>query len=96
MKYESMAAIKRANKRAGRFWFSKDTMRFFSTRIHTRTPIGGCYFVTSERMDYSYPWKYSVRKADDKGSIETIGDVGQLSTRAAAIAHAKKHSKKDA
>ena len=43
--------IKRANKKAGKFFFSPDTMKFFGSRIESKVyeGRGGIYFVTSEQ-----------------------------------------------
>lgn len=76
--YRSVAAIKRANKEAGRFFFSPDTMRFFDSRIESGV-IGGRMFVTSEQFEDSrgnrpYPREFNVRIADDDGDVNSLTD----------------------
>ena len=96
--YKSMAAIKRANKAyaaetSRAYWFEKGAMRYFNTRIHG-TPVhhkntNGSFFITSERMDDRFEWKYAVRHARPDGFIDTIGDMRQYDTEAQARAAAK-------
>lgn len=56
--------IKAANAAAGFFFFSKDTMRFFSSKVESKVyeGPGGVYFVTSEQMGEEGPRKYRVRR----------------------------------
>ena len=89
-RYDSMAAIKRANKRAGYYFFESATMGFFNSRIHTRNPIDGRYFVTGERPGREHPWKYSLRMVQPDGDVDTIGDFGQFGSKESAIRYAKK------
>jgi hypothetical protein len=35
-RYTNISQIKAANKAAGRFWFSPDTIRFFQSRVESR------------------------------------------------------------
>lgn len=63
--------VKRANERAGDHWFSKDTMRFFRSRIVGGIE-GGRYFVTSERGP-SGVRSYTVREALPAGHVMTVG-----------------------
>ena len=65
--YLTIAAVRRANKLAGQFFFSPDTMRFFSSRIG-RTVYGGRYFVTSEQGP-SEVRRYTVREAMENGHV---------------------------
>lgn len=79
MSFESIEEIRQANKDAGYNWFSKDTMRFFSSRVGRKVypTAWGAYFVTSERLDDS-PRLYTVRRAirygKSKGVVITEGD----------------------
>lgn len=34
--FSNIAEIKKANAEAGKFWFSADTTRFFSAKVHSR------------------------------------------------------------
>ena len=67
-------------------------MRFFNTRIHgkliNRKASEGSFFITSERMDERFPWKYTVRYADPSGRIDTIGAFQMFDTEKAARAAA--------
>ena len=79
----TMADIRRNNKEAGYYFFDKDSMRFWDSRIET-----GLYkdntFITSE-LDYVRKFDakrmYTIRRAVDGGiKIETIGYFGQFET----------------
>ena len=79
----TMADIRRNNKEAGYYFFDKDSMRFWDSRIET-----GLYkdntFITSE-LDYATKFdakrKYTIRRAVDGGiKIETIGEFLQFET----------------
>ena len=88
--FYTIEQIKRANGRAGGYWFDPDTMRFFSTRVMSRVfPVpGGALFVTSDRHPAGMGrWirRYSVRRADGTGQISTVGDFGGYPTRAQAL-----------
>lgn len=86
--FTSLDEIKQANEQAHRHWFSKDTMRFFSSRIGARVyPDHSCrrtLFVSSEQPPHG-PRHYSVRAAIwDTGHIETVGEFGAYRTGAQA------------
>ncbi len=96
-----MAEIRRANKAAGLHFFDADTMRFFRSRIESERPIGGRYFVTSEQFVPRHlravralrwapePRRFTVRRANDDGSISTVGKVGEFATLPDARAEAR-------
>lgn len=70
--YTHISQIIQDAENLGSHFFSKNTMRFFSSRI-LPTIYGGKYFVTSERDTYSdRPRAYTVRSAVN-GDINTIG-----------------------
>jgi hypothetical protein len=71
--FRSMEAIKRANTDSGGFYFSKDAMRFFQSRV-SDSLYGGCLFVTSE-CDGRRPRGYAIRIAHADGSISSVTDV---------------------
>lgn len=71
--YKTIADVRAANKANGYCWFSRDTMRFFNTRIESKL-IAGRYFITSEQMFYHTERRYTVREAMPDGSIETVGE----------------------
>lgn len=73
--------VKREHAAAGGYFFSRDTMRFFNSRIESELYNGG-WFVTSERFedvfsDDVYPREYRVRwfDADNPLNIESVGDT---------------------
>jgi hypothetical protein len=55
--------VKRTNQEAGKYFFSKDTMNFFKSRIETDL-YKNTYFITSEQgpIDTS-PRRFTIRKA---------------------------------
>lgn len=78
--FNSIEEIRQANKDAEYHWFSKDTMRYFSSRISRKvypTPWGA-YFVSSERNHNRDERLYTVRRAisigKSRGSVITEGD----------------------
>ena len=85
--YLSIQEIRKANAARGHFFFEPATMRFFSSRVQDAAGvIGGRYFITSERPPNG-DRMFTVRVANDDGSIDTMGEFCQL-TRRAAIDHA--------
>tara|TARA_A100001515_G_C4432659_1_gene164252 strand:- start:68 stop:442 length:375 start_codon:yes stop_codon:yes gene_type:complete len=70
--FQSMEQIKKANQKSGYHFFDPSNMRFFNSKIHTKRPIRGCVFITSEQYDYSAPRLYTIRIAYADGSIETM------------------------
>jgi hypothetical protein len=75
--YHTIDAIKQANQRGGYHFFEASTLRFFDSRI-LPTVYGGRYFITSEQFHgsdgYTAPRKYTIRRAEDSGDINTIGE----------------------
>jgi len=76
----SISAIKAANKAAGQFFFERNTMSFFQSRVSRK--LHGHYFVTSERprWDQNARRSYTVRMVTDDGLIHTLGEFGQFAT----------------
>lgn len=71
--------FKELNKAKGFHWFSKDTMRFFSSRVLDFDIISG-YFITSERNGSS-PRRYTIRKADFvSGEVSTVSVFQEYSS----------------
>jgi len=88
----TMAEVMVANERAGQFWFSPSTMRWFQSRVESEL-IDGRYFVTSEQQPMGYeddephPRLFTVRVVSDKGAhIETVGEFQQHATMDDALA----------
>ena len=88
--FKTVSEIIELNKERGRFFFSPETMMFFSSRIEGNRVYGTKYFVTSEQFESSdgdLPREYTVRAASDDGDIKTIE---RFPTKKAAVAFAKK------
>src|SRR5689334_10441256 len=83
--------IREANERVGRFFFSPDTMRFFLSRVLPTVyeGVGGTYFITSEQFvgsESTGPRRYTVRRAEADGEINTATVFNQLTVAKARIA----------
>lgn len=83
--FKTMAAIRAAH---GGHFFDPSSMRFFDSRIESREPINGRYFVTSEKFhgssDSSGPRLFTLRVVSDDGDISTVGDFQAYVSHAAA------------
>jgi CRISPR/Cas system endoribonuclease Cas6 (RAMP superfamily) len=64
----TIKTVKAANKKAGYYFFSPSTMRFFASKIESHLMYGGDqygYFVTSEKTGFdSVKREYKVRQAN--------------------------------
>lgn len=81
-----MWMIERENIRAGYYWFSPDTKRFFKSVIPKEATRKGnfAYFITRE-TNPSGDSAYTIRKANLKtGDVDTEGEFFKYSTRAEA------------
>jgi hypothetical protein len=91
MTYPSMTAFKAANRAAGFFFFSKDTMRFFRSKVESDLLTIGDrqFFVTSEQFVPSDgppdDRKYTVREAMPGGDVNTIGEFQEHFNKDAAL-----------
>ena len=83
--YRTIEEIEAANEAHGHHFFESATKRFFRSRIG-QTVYGGRFFVTSEQFDARSPRLYTVRRANDDGSIGTASEFQQFSTSAQAKA----------
>jgi hypothetical protein len=87
--FETVEAIKEANRRKGGHFFDKATMRAFRTRLGDAV-YGGRYFITSEQRPEESgrpaPRLYTVREADPDGAVRTVGDFQAYTTTAQARA----------
>jgi hypothetical protein len=74
MTYPSMTAFKAANRAAGFFFFSKDTMRFFRSKVESDLLTIGDrqFFVTSEQFVPG-------------GDVNTIGEFQEHFNKDAAL-----------
>lgn len=93
--YRGMWEVRQANSQLGHYFFDAGTLRFFRSRVHDDL-YGGRYFVTSERDEgfgvLGAAWggerRYTVRRANGDGSIDTVGEFGQYGSRSGAHAAA--------
>jgi len=77
--------IKENNRLAGQFFFSKDTMRFFKSKV-LPTVYGDKYFITRETGPSGIP-AYTVREAIDGGkNIKTVGAFNSMTLAEAKAA----------
>lgn len=88
--------IKAAATAAGNFFFTPDTLAYFSSRVSS-TVFGGEYFVTSEQDKTGNAWggvrRYTVRRAWDSPNgftVDTVGEFGQFDTLEAAKREAER------
>jgi hypothetical protein len=65
-------------------WFSKEAMRFFSTKIEAKPNKKGI-FITSEQFDENAPRKYTLRKFNtETNMVDTVGEFQGYNTLAEA------------
>lgn len=93
-KYKTMSDVRAANKANGNYFFSRDSMRFFKSKIESGL-YNGKYFITSEQFDYNSPRLYTVRSVNLDASINTIGDFQQYKTKSHARYFIQEQVKKD-
>lgn len=70
--YDSIDEIRQTNRDAGQHFFDESTIRFFNSRIHDGV-YEGRYFITSEKGPTNVRY-YSVRRANEDGTITTMGE----------------------
>lgn len=76
MALQNMNEIKAAAAKGSPYWFSADSMAFFSTQLYpfsAEPTNSGALFITSEQP-LNGSRAYSVRRAYDSGVIETVGE----------------------
>ena len=77
--YKTIAEIRAKNKEAGKYFFSRNSMRFFNSKIESGV-LEGQYFITSERYEPEQPKMYTIRKALETGHIINMGEFRQFYT----------------
>lgn len=86
-------AVREASRRSSApHWFTRSTLRFFSSRIHS-TIYGATYFVTSESDMNGFDRRFTVRKLESDGTVSTVGEFRQYASRSGAHAAAAKLAK---
>lgn len=86
----SMRDVTDAYDKNGGHFFDDGTMRFFKSRTPQYAIRQGqyFYFITSEKFDYDSPRLYTIRCMCEKcGSITTLGNFQEYSTRTEAKTH---------
>jgi hypothetical protein len=83
--------IKLRNAQAGLYFFSKDTMRFFNSRVSSKTFLrndGSTLFVTSEQHGNEQRC-YTIRLANLDGTISDFSKFQEYATLAQALRDAE-------
>lgn len=86
--------VKQSNREHGFHYFSRDTMRFFSSRVSDRAYKVGdkAYFITSEkhRLTANNPRKWTIRVIDlITGKVNTVGRFQEFNSHREAEAQLK-------
>ena len=77
--FKDMDQLKRLHKLHGWHFFDAGALRFFNSRILPQL-YAGDYFITSERFDEKSPRLFTIRKADARGDVDTVGEFQQYDT----------------
>jgi hypothetical protein len=94
-RFKYVSEIEEADRKAGRYFFERDTMRFFRSKIASYEVWDGRYFITSEQNDWhderGYPHRgprlFTIREAvedEDGFRINTVGEFQAYGTLAQA------------
>jgi hypothetical protein len=87
-RFKFVHEIETANRRAGKYFFEPDTMRFFRSKVASWEVWDGRYFITSEQFKPSYGPAYrrmfTICEAHDDGHINTVGEFQGYRTLAQA------------
>lgn len=86
----TIETIKTENKRAGRFFFSRDTMRFFNSKIESHL-IYNRFFITSERPSKEDRKRFTIRTVGEDYDIGKLGEFQQFATKKQALDYLNKH-----
>lgn len=85
--------IKAANRELGHHFFSRDTLRFFASRVYNdviECADGACLFVTSEKRGFEdFTRVYTVRRAHVSGNVTTASEFGKYPSRHKALIAAR-------
>lgn len=86
----TITEMKERNQEKGFYFFERDTMRFFRSRIETQANNGG-YFITSEKPPHG-PRQFTLRRFNwETGDIDTVGEFMQYRSREEALAARRIH-----
>lgn len=86
--FKTISEVRTANQALGRYFFSKQTMRFFNSKVYPRI-IKGCMFVTSEQFDEKSERLFTVRVVSEEGEVNTLSKFQQFRSKKEANAWAK-------
>lgn len=87
----TITEMKEINQEKGYYFFERDTMRFFRSKIETAANDAGI-FVTSEQPPDGAR-KYTLRLFDHiTGNVETVGEFMQYTHREDALLARRFHS----
>lgn len=89
-KMRTIDDIKRGNREAGRYFFSRETMRFFNSKIESHL-IYDRFFITSERYRKEEKKLFTIREVLDGYDIGRVGDFQQFSTKKKALDFLNQH-----
>jgi len=78
--FKTISEVRAANREIEHHWFSKGTMKFFNCKIESELYVKQQCFITSEQYDHKSPRKYTVRRANPKGTISTESKFQQFAT----------------
>lgn len=93
---QTMFTIDDIKRRHRGYWFTPETMRFFSSRLLPDVfPMedGSALFISSERYSEDTPRRYSVRICRPDGDIDTVGEFQQHTNTVQARNHARMHAR---
>lgn len=66
--------IEYRNRNRSGHWFDTDTLRFFKTRLGALRVVRNIWlFISSEKGPHG-PRAYTVRRMDEKGNIDNVGE----------------------
>lgn len=80
--YFTIQDIRNANAEHGHHWFEPATLRFFKSKVYA--PVVANMFVSSEQGPDGIR-RYTIRRANDDGSIDTVDEFQQFPTKRAAV-----------
>lgn len=90
----TMSDVRFYNAEAGQYFFSRETMRFFASRVESSLLRGG-YFISSERAGFASTKRlYTVRQVRDDWSIATVGAFNGYRSKADAYELVKEFRRK--
>lgn len=81
--FNTLQQVINANRKIGNHFFDASTMKFFNSIIHGDL-VKGRYFITSEKNNRENTRRYTIRMANNNGSIDTIYKFQHFKTLAKA------------